>query len=408
MKTRLVVGPPPLKYVDRLKTYSKGGTLPTRSNPLTVKGDSWKYAQENGVVFTRKKGSNKWIDLGSSDSMSKLSSLNQIARTAILDKYGKQLGFSQEKINKETNVLPVTPTVKSYGKVTDAMVDKLKSELSTPKGQMKYRPATGKAEVTSSPIDYLIGGLPKLGVATVKGSSKALTSLPKAPVKELTTAVKPTTSLSKTTTSLSKPATSLSKPTTLLSKPTTSLNRSTTSLPKYANGSSLNTASNIVKGVGGLASMIPGIGGIISSAVSGVGSTVLDMLAQQQANKSSFNKMYSSTPMMQKGGLIKRKDGSYSRRGLWDNIRANRGSGKKPTKQMLEQERKIKSKMEYGGMLTGKDDLSFYKGRSHANGGILVSQKGTPSKKAIAEVEGNETRYQRKNDTYIFSDKLVI
>jgi hypothetical protein len=44
------------------------------------------------------------------------------------------------------------------------------------------------------------------------------------------------------------------------------------------------------------------------------------------------------------GGLIKRDDGSYSRRGLWDNIRKNRGSGKKPTKQMLQQERKIKAK----------------------------------------------------------------
>ena len=42
--------------------------------------------------------------------------------------------------------------------------------------------------------------------------------------------------------------------------------------------------------------------------------------------------------------LIKRKDGSYSKRGLWDNIRANIGLGKKPTKQMLEQEKKIKSK----------------------------------------------------------------
>lgn len=42
--------------------------------------------------------------------------------------------------------------------------------------------------------------------------------------------------------------------------------------------------------------------------------------------------------------LIKRKDGSYSKKGLWDNIRANIGSGKKPTKQMLEQEKKIKSK----------------------------------------------------------------
>ena len=42
--------------------------------------------------------------------------------------------------------------------------------------------------------------------------------------------------------------------------------------------------------------------------------------------------------------MMKRKDGSYSRRGLWDNIRANKGSGKKPTKEMIEQEKKIKSK----------------------------------------------------------------
>jgi hypothetical protein len=41
------------------------------------------------------------------------------------------------------------------------------------------------------------------------------------------------------------------------------------------------------------------------------------------------------------GDLIKRADGSYSQRGLWDNIRANRGSGKTPTKQMLQQEKKI-------------------------------------------------------------------
>ena len=42
--------------------------------------------------------------------------------------------------------------------------------------------------------------------------------------------------------------------------------------------------------------------------------------------------------------MIKRKDGTYSQRGLWDNIRANKGSGKKPTAQMLKQERKIQSK----------------------------------------------------------------
>jgi hypothetical protein len=56
-------------------------------------------------------------------------------------------------------------------------------------------------------------------------------------------------------------------------------------------------------------------------------------------------------PIMKNGGeMIKRKDGSYSKRGLWDNIRANKGSGKKPTKEMLKQEHKIKSKeMKYGG-----------------------------------------------------------
>ena len=48
--------------------------------------------------------------------------------------------------------------------------------------------------------------------------------------------------------------------------------------------------------------------------------------------------------------MIKRKDGSYSKRGLWDNIRANKGSGKKPTAEMLEQEKKIKNKNKMGGM----------------------------------------------------------
>jgi hypothetical protein len=54
--------------------------------------------------------------------------------------------------------------------------------------------------------------------------------------------------------------------------------------------------------------------------------------------------------MAQGGKMIKRADGSYSKRGLWDNIRANRGSGRKPTKQMLEQEAKIKAaEKAYGG-----------------------------------------------------------
>jgi len=46
--------------------------------------------------------------------------------------------------------------------------------------------------------------------------------------------------------------------------------------------------------------------------------------------------------------MIKRKDGSYSQRGLWDNIRANKGSGKKPTSAMLKQERKIRATAKRG------------------------------------------------------------
>lgn len=46
--------------------------------------------------------------------------------------------------------------------------------------------------------------------------------------------------------------------------------------------------------------------------------------------------------MKVKKKLLKRKDGSYSPRGLWDNIRRRRGSGKKPTKAMLEQDKEIK------------------------------------------------------------------
>lgn len=47
--------------------------------------------------------------------------------------------------------------------------------------------------------------------------------------------------------------------------------------------------------------------------------------------------------------MLKRADGSYSQRGLWDNIRANKGSGKQPTKEMLKQEKKIKSEKKTGG-----------------------------------------------------------
>jgi hypothetical protein len=60
------------------------------------------------------------------------------------------------------------------------------------------------------------------------------------------------------------------------------------------------------------------------------------------------------TEELANGGMIKRADGSYSKRGLWDNIRANRGSGKKPTKQMLAQEKKIRAEEKaMGGYIYG-------------------------------------------------------
>jgi len=46
--------------------------------------------------------------------------------------------------------------------------------------------------------------------------------------------------------------------------------------------------------------------------------------------------------MKSKLKMMKRADGSYSRHGLWDSIRENKGSGKKPTSEMLKQEKKIK------------------------------------------------------------------
>lgn len=68
--------------------------------------------------------------------------------------------------------------------------------------------------------------------------------------------------------------------------------------------------------------------------------------------------VYEDVRKYKQGGMIRRADGSYSQRGLWDNIRANAGSGKKPTKEMLKQEKKIRAaeKKEYGGRFNQYED----------------------------------------------------
>ena len=54
------------------------------------------------------------------------------------------------------------------------------------------------------------------------------------------------------------------------------------------------------------------------------------------------NEIRKSMNQKKNGGMLKRADGSYSKCGLWDNIIANKGSGKKPTAAMLKQEEKSK------------------------------------------------------------------
>jgi hypothetical protein len=76
------------------------------------------------------------------------------------------------------------------------------------------------------------------------------------------------------------------------------------------------------------------------------------------------------------GGMLKRADGSYSPRGLWDNIRDNAGSGKKPTKQMLAQEKKINREYRAGGQFPRPYSLpedSFMQGGDNLHNSVYAS-----------------------------------
>mgnify|MGYP003647497884 CR=1 FL=1 len=78
---------------------------------------------------------------------------------------------------------------------------------------------------------------------------------------------------------------------------------------------------------------------------------------------------------MNMGGMLKRADGSYSKRGLWDNIRDAAGSGKQPTAEMLKQEKKIKAEYYNGGIIPV--DVASQKRTeqiqdSYAGGGYVV------------------------------------
>lgn len=78
---------------------------------------------------------------------------------------------------------------------------------------------------------------------------------------------------------------------------------------------------------------------------------------------------------LRQGGMLKRADGSYSQRGLWDNIRANAGSGKEPTKEMLAQERKINNEYRNGGKFQTSYYSSDVNDNYYAEGGFFSKKK---------------------------------
>jgi hypothetical protein len=168
------------------------------------------------------------------------------------------------------------------------------------------------------------------------------------------------------------------------------------------------TIGSVAGGIAGSFIPIPGVGTMIGGAVGGAIGGAVDKktyenkMEEYSANKSSqqnamtsniagnFNPNAQGKTFKMGGNLIKRADGSYSQRGLWDNIRANKGSGKQPTKEMLAQEKKIKgNEYKMGGNFTE------YHGNTHENGGIPIGQ---------SEVEGGETN----NNGYIYSDTLKL
>ena len=95
--------------------------------------------------------------------------------------------------------------------------------------------------------------------------------------------------------------------------------------------------------------------------------------------------------------MIKRKDGSYSQRGLWDNIRANRGSGKKPTAQMLKQEKKIKAEEKSSMKCGGRLYKSYKKGGTIAHTTKGPGANYRPTKSGAGMTAKGVAAYRRAN-----------
>jgi hypothetical protein len=119
-------------------------------------------------------------------------------------------------------------------------------------------------------------------------------------------------------------------------------------------------------------------------------------------------------PSYAKGGMIKRADGHYSQHGLWDSIRENKGSGKKPTKAMLAQEKKIKAnKKKDGGKISNWEIIEeFRSGGKVSNWQVVedmpMAQTGTkfnplapiqmPNTNNYAQVDNTRNNLQQAKD----------
>jgi len=99
--------------------------------------------------------------------------------------------------------------------------------------------------------------------------------------------------------------------------------------------------------------------------------------------------------------LIKRKDGSRSSKGLWDNIRKNKGSGKKPTKAMLSQEKKIKESSKIKKAKNGSKTAAWTRkeGKSPSGGlnkkGVASYRKENPGSKLKTAVTTKPSKLKK-------------
>jgi hypothetical protein len=96
---------------------------------------------------------------------------------------------------------------------------------------------------------------------------------------------------------------------------------------------------------------------------------------------------------------------------LWRNIRRNRGSSRKPTKEMLEQERKIKNKKEEGGYQLPISPNGVY---DFPNQKVIVPTSGEITMKNVeyplkgTSLETGETKLMKPNQDYFFPNTQTV